>query len=136
MDRREQIEFILDHFENPRRKRAMPDAEAVAEGSHPGCGDLLTIYLKVDPETGAAEVTFEGNGCTISQAAASYLAEEVTGRTLEEIQAMDSADLMGALGRETVEQRTRCATLALDTLRAAIHKRERELLRHEGTKID
>jgi len=132
MDRQEQIEFLLDHFENPRRKRAMPDAEAVVEGGNPGCGDIVTIYLKVDPETGQAEVTFEGNGCTISQASASYLAEEVTGKTLEQIQALDHTDLMEALGREIVEQRTRCATLSLDTLRAAVRQRERELTLKES----
>jgi len=128
MDRQEQIEFILDHFENPRRKRVMPDADASVEGGNPGCGDLITMYLKVDPETGRAEVTFEGTGCTISQASASYLSEEVTGKTLDAILAIDYRDLMEALGKEIVEQRTRCATLSLDTLRAAIRKLEREKL--------
>ncbi len=128
MDRQEQIEFILDHFENPRRKRAMPDADASVEGGNPGCGDLITMYLKVDPETGQAEVTFEGSGCTISQASASFLSEEVTGKTIDEILAIDYHDLMEALGKEIVEQRTRCATLSLDTLRAAIRKFERQKL--------
>jgi nitrogen fixation NifU-like protein len=128
MDKQEQIDFILDHFENPRRKGAMPDAEAAVEGGNPGCGDIVTMYLKVDPETGKAAVTFEGAGCTISQASASYLSEEVTGKTIDEILAIDYHDLMDALGQEIVEQRTRCATLSLDTLRAAIRKRERELM--------
>ncbi|HLF29343.1 MAG TPA: iron-sulfur cluster assembly scaffold protein [Anaerolineae bacterium] len=128
MNRQEQIEFILDHFENPRRKGALPDADAHVEGGNPGCGDIVTMYLKVDPGTGKAEVTFEGTGCTISQASASYLSEEVTGKTLAEILAIDYNDLMDALGKEIVEQRTRCATLSLDTLRAAIRKYERERL--------
>ena len=128
MDRQEQIEFLLDYYENPRRKQAMPDAEAVVEGGNPGCGDIVTIYLKVDPQTSRAEVTFEGTGCTISQASASYLAEEATGKTIEEVLVIDYNDLMDALGKEIVEQRTRCATLSLDTLRAAIRKREREKL--------
>lgn len=128
MDRQEQIDFILDHFENPRRRAAMPDAEAAVEGGNPGCGDIVTIYLKTDPQTGKADVTFEGTGCTISQASASYLAETASGRTLEEIQAIDYTDLIEALGKDIVEQRTRCATLSLDTLRAAIRKREREMM--------
>jgi len=128
MDRQEQIDFILDHFENPRHKGAMPDADAAVEGGNPGCGDIVTMYLKVDPQTGRAEVTFEGTGCTISQASASYLSEHASGKTVENILALDYNDLMDALGREIVQQRTRCATLSLDTLRAAIHKRERELM--------
>jgi len=101
----------------------MPDAEAVVERSNPGCGDVVKMYLKVDPQTGAAAVTFEGSGCTISRASASYLAEMATGKTLDEIRAIDDADLVLALGRDIVEQRARCATLSLDTLRAAIRQR-------------
>ena len=133
MQKQEQIEFILDHFENPRRKEPLPDAEAVVEGGNPGCGDIVTIYLKVDPQTGRAEVTFEGTGCTISQASASYLAEEATGKTIEELLAIDYNDLMDTLGKEIVQQRTRCATLSLDTLRAAIRKRERERMLQANT---
>ena len=70
--------------------------------------------------------TFEGEGCTISQASASYLMDEVNGKTLEEVLAIDHEALMENLGKEIVQQRTRCATLSLDTLRAAIRKYERE----------
>jgi len=41
---------------------------------------------------------------------------------------VDHKDLIDALGREIVTQRTRCATLSLDTLRAALRKRERQQL--------
>jgi nitrogen fixation NifU-like protein len=126
MNRQEQIEFILDHYENPRHREEMADASATVEGGNPGCGDIITMYLKVDPQTGRAHVTFVGEGCTISQASASYLCEMVNGKTLDEILAIDHTDLMDALGREVVQQRVKCATLSLDTLRAAIRKLERE----------
>ena len=118
------MEFILDHYENPRHKGPLPDAEAVVEGGNPGCGDIVKVHLKVND--GHLVATFEGEGCTISQASASYLMDEVNGKTLEEVQAIDHETLMENLGKEIVQQRTRCATLSLDTLRAAIHKRERE----------
>ncbi len=101
------------------------DGVIVAEGGNPGCGDIVKIYLKVGDD-GKAIVTFEGEGCTISQASASYLMDEVNGKTLEEVLAIDPETLMENLGQELVQQRTRCATLSLDTLRAAIRKRERE----------
>jgi nitrogen fixation NifU-like protein len=126
MDRQEQIEFLLDHFENPRHKTPMDgDGVVMVEGGNPGCGDIVRIYLKVNGD-GKAAVTFEGEGCTISQASASYLAELANGKTLDELSHIDHNDLIDALGREIVTQRTRCATLSLDTLRAAIRKRERE----------
>jgi nitrogen fixation NifU-like protein len=118
------MEFILDHYENPRHKEALVDAEAVVEGGNPGCGDIVKVYLKVND--GHIVATFEGEGCTISQASASYLMEEVNGKTVEEALAIDHEALMENLGKEIVQQRTRCATLSLDTLRAAIRKRERE----------
>jgi len=128
MDRQEQIEFLLDHFENPRHKTPMDgDGVVMVEGGNPGCGDIVRIYLKVNGD-GRAAVTFEGEGCTISQASASYLAELANGKTLDELTHIDHNDLIDALGREIVTQRTRCATLSLDTLRAAIRKRERELM--------
>ena len=126
MDRQEQIEFLLDHFENPRHKAPMDgDGVVMVEGGNPGCGDIVRIYLKVNGD-GGATVTFEGEGCTISQASASYLSEFADGKTLDELSQIDHNDLIDALGREIVTQRTRCATLSLDTLRAAIRKRERE----------
>ncbi len=122
--RQEQMEFILDHYENPRHKGPMADAEAVVEGGNPGCGDIIKVYLKLND--GHLVATFEGEGCTISQASASYLMDEVNGKTLEEALAIDHETLMENLGKEIVQQRTRCATLSLDTLRAAIRKRDRE----------
>jgi nitrogen fixation NifU-like protein len=124
LTRHEQMEFILDHYENPRHKGALADAEAVVEGGNPGCGDIVRVYLKVND--GHVVAAFEGEGCTISQASASYLMEKVNGKTLEEVLAIDHEALMENLGKEIVQQRTRCATLSLDTLRAAIRKRERE----------
>ncbi len=124
LTRQEQMDFILDHYENPRHKGPMADAEAVVEGGNPGCGDIVKVYLKVND--GQLVATFEGEGCTISQASASYLMDEVNGKTLEEALAIDHETLMENLGKEIVQQRTRCATLSLDTLRAAIRKRDRE----------
>jgi nitrogen fixation NifU-like protein len=127
MDRQEQIEFLLDHYENPRHKQPMDGDDVVTvEGGNPGCGDVVKIYLRVNDE-GKAAVTFEGEGCTISQASASYLSEFASGKTLDELARLDHNDLIDALGREIVTQRSRCATLSLDTLRSAIRKREREL---------
>ncbi len=128
MDRQEQIEFLLDHYESPRHKHPMEgDGVVMVEGGNPGCGDIVRMYLTVDGD-GKAVVSFEGEGCTISQASASYLAELSNGKTLDELMQLDHKDLIDALGSEIVTQRTRCATLSLDTLRAAMRRRDQELL--------
>lgn len=123
MDRQEAIEFLLDHYQNPRHQGALEDADVTMPGGNPGCGDVVTIYLKVnDADDSIEELAFEGRGCTISQAAASILSEMSQHKPLAEIDAMDFNDMIEILGREVVSNRPRCATLALGTLKAAITK--------------
>ncbi|HEX9076845.1 MAG TPA: SUF system NifU family Fe-S cluster assembly protein [Anaerolineae bacterium] len=116
MDRQEYIEFLLDHFNNPRNKGSIQDPDILVNGGNPGCGDVVTLYVKLDQQDRISDIRFEGHGCTISMAAASLLTELVEGKTLEQVQHMDYAELIDTLGREVVESRLRCATLAMDTL--------------------
>jgi len=69
-----------------------------------------------------SEVTFEGEGCTISMAAASYVTELVKGMTLEEIESLSFETLIDDLGREVVMARPTCATVALGTLKQGAHE--------------
>ena len=119
MDRQSQIEFILDHYEHPRNRGKLEDADVVSDGGNPGCGDIVTIYLKVDDEGRVGEVTFEGQGCTISQAADSLVTEIVTGQPLDAVLELSYDAIIDELGREVVMSRPRCATLALGTVKAA-----------------
>lgn len=132
MDRQEAIENLLDHYESPRNKGPMGDADVTLPGGNPGCGDVVTIYLKLDPAGERVErVTFEGQGCTISQAAASMLTEMVAGQPTAVVDEMDFNDMIDHLGREVVSTRPRCATLALGTLKAAITKYRTDKVRAE-----
>lgn len=117
--RQESIDFILDHYENPRHPGPLAGADLVLQGGNPGCGDVLTFYLKLDADGRVADVAFEGEGCTISQAAASVMTDKVLGLTLAELTAMDQEPLIEELGREVVSTRLRCATLALNLLKTA-----------------
>ena len=48
MDRQEQIEFILDHYQQPRQHGSLEPADVTMPGGNPGCGDVITVYLNVD----------------------------------------------------------------------------------------
>ena len=48
MDRQAQIDFILDHYENPRHYGPLENPSVIQKGGNPGCGDVVTFYLKVD----------------------------------------------------------------------------------------
>lgn len=138
MDRQEQIEFLREHYEKPYKRAAQPNADVEVEGGNPGCGDIVRIYMDVDEDGKTIkDVHFTGEGCTISQAAASILMqllEEDGGhKGLQEIQEMDYGVLQDVLGKETLRIRPRCATLALGTLKTAVRKYERnKMLRENG----
>ena len=134
MDRQEQIEILLDHYEHPRNRHADEHADVIMPGGNPGCGDVITIYLSVGQDGKTIEsVSFEGEGCTISQAGASILMEliEDEGWTIDDIVNTDYNTMIDLLGKEAVQMRPRCATLALGTLKAAARKYEREKLMRE-----
>jgi len=120
MDRSEYIEYILDHFQNPRNKGRMEDADVQLGGGNPGCGDLITMYLKLDEDDRIAAVSFEGEGCTISQAGGSIISEMIEGMTLSEVKALGTETMKEEMGDDIVKSRVRCATLALGTAQAAI----------------
>jgi nitrogen fixation protein NifU and related proteins len=120
VDRQGYIELLLDHYENPRNRGTLADADVVLGGGNPGCGDIITIYLKVGDGERIAAIAFEGEGCTISQAGASVVTEMVAGKTLAEIEEMDLNTMIDELGRDVVVSRTRCATLGLGTVKGAI----------------
>src|SRR5579871_3388038 len=89
LSREEYLEIILDHHDHPHNHHGLPEAQVHGSGGNPGCGDLITMYAQVDAEGRITEAAYEGEGCTISQAAASMLTDIVTGKTLEEVQALD-----------------------------------------------
>ncbi len=115
----------------------MHDASVTLRGGNPGCGDLILAQIKVEgPDDRIADVMFEGEGCTISQAAASILSEQIIGMTLAEVEALDHEAFIEDLGREVVINRLRCATLALNTVKAAKRKLEAERAEAGSTKQD
>lgn len=119
LSRQDYIENILDHHDNPRNKRALDSADIEASGGNPGCGDIVVMYARVDENGRITEASFQGEGCTISQAAASMLTEEIVGRTLDDVQQMSFEDVVEEMGRDVVSTRTRCATLALTIMKSA-----------------
>ena len=126
MDRQTAIEYLLDLYENPTHKGELPGADASVKGGNPGCGDIVTIHLKVGEDGKVDEIRFEGEGCTISQAAAELVASRMEGATLDEIENFEHDVIVDELGREIVMSRPRCATLALGTLKQAVEEYKRK----------
>ncbi len=128
MDRQEYIDHILDHFQNPRNRHRMEDASVQLGGGNPGCGDLITVYLRIEGDR-VVEASFEGEGCTISQAGGSIVTELVEGMSLDEIKELGTPTIVEEMGDDVVKSRVRCATLALGTVQAAVDE-----FRRSGTR--
>lgn len=125
MDRTEVLEYILDHYQNPRNYGEMTEADVSFQGGNPGCGDIVKLFLKFDGDR-LEKITYTGEGCTISQAATSMLTELVGGYTIEEIENLDYSLVVELLSEELVKTRPKCSTLGLDTLKIATKKYQQE----------
>ena len=80
------------------------------------------MYAKVGDDGRVERVNFEGEGCTIRMAAASYVTEMVQGMSLDEVEHLSFETLIDDLGREVVMARPTCATVALGTLKQGVHE--------------
>jgi nitrogen fixation NifU-like protein len=129
-------EVILDHYKNPRNKRDMPGADLSGSANNPLCGDEITIRARVT-DGKLAEVAFQGQGCSISQASASMLTEAVGGKALDDAGTLASdfrgmmegkvqpseeefGDLIALRGVVKYPVRIKCAVLAWDVLQEAL----------------
>jgi nitrogen fixation NifU-like protein len=78
-------EIILDHYRNPRNKGDLDPADVRVNSNNPLCGDEVTITARLgdDGQTVSA-LHFSGRGCSISQASASMMTEQVVGQPVSE----------------------------------------------------
>jgi len=77
----------------------------------PLCGDIVRMELKIDDQGTMREVYFNGEGCCISQAAASMLVERFDGRTVEEVKKVHRQRHAGHVWRPPDAQRQKCCLL-------------------------
>ena len=86
---------IMDHYRSPRHRARLPSADVEAEEFNPFCGDRATIQLRLTQPGGGEpaieDVSALAEGCSIIQASASLLADNLQGRTVE--QASDLSQL-------------------------------------------
>ena len=112
-------EQILEHYKNPHHFGELTDADITQEGDNPLCGDVITLYIKLDDGKGG-DVRFRGRGCAISQASASMLTDMIVGKPVEALKGFPTKDLLEELGIQISPARMKCATLSVNTLRVAL----------------
>ncbi len=129
MNHEQLMSLISDHYDKPRNYGVINDAGVVQEGGNQECGDLITLYMNIDEDGLIDEVSFEGNGCMISQAITSILLDKIRGANVTQIEEATSQMIFDILGKRIVKTRPRCAHLALNTLKVSVKKwRDKKVL--------
>lgn len=113
-------ENILDHYKHPRNHGTLEHPDITYKDANPLCGDELQMDFKV-ADGRIDQVRFSGHGCSISQASASMLCENIEGKTLDEVKKISRDDVLEMLGIELGPVRLKCALLALKTMKAGIY---------------
>lgn len=116
------LEYILDHYKNPRNFGTIEDADISYEEGILSCGDVIRLDLKIRNNK-LEDIKFSGTGCAISQASVSILTENVTGKEIEDVISLTDHDMLEALGGQVSPIRFKCALLGLTVLKKALTER-------------
>jgi nitrogen fixation NifU-like protein len=114
-------ENILDHSRNMRHRGALDPADVDFEATNPLCGDRLRLTMQVDANDRIVGVGWEGEGCAVSQAAASMLGERIIGMSLEEARQIGKDDIFEMIGIPLSMNRVKCALLSLKALKVGAY---------------
>ncbi len=111
---------VLELFRNPKNAGVMEDATVKATAGSPACGDVISIYLKINEEKEVIlKASFESYGCAANIAAASILTEVIKGKTLKEAWEVTWKEISDELGGLPAIK-FHCSILAVGALKRAI----------------
>ncbi len=130
-------EVILDHSRTPRNFKKLENANHMADGHNPLCGDRVTVFARVENDV-IQELSFQGSGCAISKASASIMTASLKGKTLAEVQSLfdqyhvmvttgtpvdaTGGKLIAFAGVHKFPARVKCAILPWHALMSALKK--------------
>lgn len=109
---------VMDHFRNPRNVGVIEDADGVGEVGNPLCGDMMTLYLKIQKDH-IADIKFQTFGCGSAIAVSSMITELAKGKTLQEAKKLTNKDVADAL-EGLPKNKLHCSNLGADALQSAI----------------
>ena len=110
---------IMDHFHNPECYVKLTDYTTCFELKNLSCGDQIKVYLKLEGDI-LKDVSFEGEGCAISQAAASMFLSEIIGKSKKEILDLDKQFILDLIEMHLSPVRLKCALLCMEAVKKAI----------------
>jgi nitrogen fixation NifU-like protein len=98
-------EVILDHYKRPQHKSLNPVFDAQVHHVNPSCGDEVTLNLTLAGDV-VKDISWDGVGCSISQASTSILTDLLIGKTLTQAQEISDAfmQLMQSKGTDSGDE--------------------------------
>jgi nitrogen fixation NifU-like protein len=95
-------EIILDHYKHPHHRGLLDPFDAEVHHVNPTCGDEVTLRLRL-VDGAIADLGWDGEGCSISQASTSVMSELVVGKPVAEAMALQERFLSLMQSRGTAE---------------------------------
>ncbi len=115
---------VIKYFTHPKNVGEIKNADGKSTEGSLACGDIVNIYLKVNPKTHViTDIKFKSYGCADNFAKTSVMTEMVRGKTIEEAKKINFSDITKALGG-LPPVKIHCSVLAIDGLRSAIRNYE------------
>jgi nitrogen fixation protein NifU and related proteins len=111
---------VLDHYQQPYHRGSCPSATHTHEATNLPCGDQIRMELRINDQGRIEDVFFQGQGCCVSQASASMLAEYCHGRTADELRSFRANDMLSLFGAPLTMMRRNCCLLPWRVLQSAI----------------
>ena len=109
----------MDHFQNPRNVGKMEDADGVGEVGNAKCGDIMRMYIKVNPEDQTiSDVKFNTFGCGSAIATSSMATEMIKGKKIDEALELSNRAVVEALDG-LPPAKIHCSVLAEEAVKAA-----------------
>ncbi|HEX4735893.1 MAG TPA: iron-sulfur cluster assembly scaffold protein [Thermoleophilaceae bacterium] len=112
-------DYILEHYKNPKNFGELPERDLEFHDKNPLCGDEMEVQIKVE-DGRIADLKWHGQGCAISQAAASIASEELIGMPVDDAAKLDADWMLEHMGIDISATRRKCALLNLKVLRGAV----------------
>ncbi len=113
-------EHILEHYEDPFHRGRCPAATHAHEDDNPLCGDVVRMELAIGAGGVIDDAYFSGDGCCISQAAASMLTERMQGKSVDDVKRFTALEMLDLFGARLTPNRQKCCLLPWRVLQAAV----------------
>ena len=134
-------QVIMDHYQHQRNRGKLDDQALMIEMNNPSCGDRILLHLNVQ-DGEVKDISFEGEGCSISMASASMMTQAVKGKKVKDVlemaktfsnmmigeevdpQDLGLSDIQALQGVSQFPARIRCATLSWEAVEKGIKEEE------------